>query len=196
MPAEHLRVGGARLVVLVEGASDRAAVHALAAREDRDLTGEGIVVLAMGGATNIGHYVRRLGPAGQRRLLAGLCDEGETRFFTRALTEAGPGTVETVADLARQRFFVCSRDLEEELIRALGTERVLALLSKHRDLSPYETFCRQPTQRGRPEADRLHRFLGTHSGRKIAYGSRLVAALERDRVPAPLAGLLSAIKLS
>jgi hypothetical protein len=37
----------------------------------------------------------------------------------------------------------------------------------------------------------LRRFLGTHSGRKIAYGALLAEALELERAPRPLDALLS-----
>ena len=35
--------------------------------------------------------------------------------------------------------------------------------------------------------------MGTRSGRKIRYGHLLAAALDLTRIPAPLAGLLSAV---
>ena len=48
--------------VLVEGESDRQAVLAAASAEGRDLADEGILVVAMGGATNIERAVRTYGP--------------------------------------------------------------------------------------------------------------------------------------
>ncbi|MCM0678822.1 hypothetical protein NCC78_29740, partial [Micromonospora phytophila] len=54
----------AHTVVLVEGVSDRAAVETLAARRGRDLDAEGVRVVAMGGATNIGHFLDLPGPRG------------------------------------------------------------------------------------------------------------------------------------
>src|SRR5947209_6098038 len=90
---------GARAVILVEGASDRIAVQTLAERQGRDLAAEGISVLAMGGATNIGHYLERFGPQGADLALAGLYDEAEGRFFRRALAGAGRGTSSTTLDL-------------------------------------------------------------------------------------------------
>ena len=100
-----------KTVVLVEGESDKCAVETLAARLGRDLAGDGVEVLAMGGATNIGHFVRGLGSEVQ---LLGLYDAGEQRIFQRALGED---------DLERIGFFECNADLEDELIRALGFER-------------------------------------------------------------------------
>jgi hypothetical protein len=58
-------VSGAHTVVLVEGDSDKSAIEALAQRRGRDLAAEGISLVAMGGATNIGTYIRRFGPPGR-----------------------------------------------------------------------------------------------------------------------------------
>ena len=75
----------AHTAVLVEGDSDRQAVLAAAAAEGRDLVDEGIVVVAMGGATNIERAVRTYGPKGRDQGLVGLCDEPELRYFERFL---------------------------------------------------------------------------------------------------------------
>jgi predicted ATP-dependent endonuclease of OLD family len=52
----------ARLAILVEGDSDRAAVLALARALGTDLADSGVVVVAMGGITNTARYVSELGP--------------------------------------------------------------------------------------------------------------------------------------
>lgn len=49
-----------RTAVLVEGFSDRLAVEALAQRLGRHLASDGIAVLPIGGAPNIGAFVRHL----------------------------------------------------------------------------------------------------------------------------------------
>src|SRR5204863_9579655 len=49
-------------VVLVEGESDRAALLALAARQGWDPAAEGVAVLAMGGVTNVGHFLADVDP--------------------------------------------------------------------------------------------------------------------------------------
>ena len=51
-----------RAVVLVEGASDQLAVEALAARRGRDLDAEGVSVVSIGGAGNIGRFLQLFGP--------------------------------------------------------------------------------------------------------------------------------------
>jgi OLD-like protein len=80
---------GARAVVLVEGASDRSALEALAARTGRDLPEEGVAVLAIGGAQAIRRSLELYGPRGLDLRLAGLCDAGEEEHFRRALELAG-----------------------------------------------------------------------------------------------------------
>src|SRR5438105_15820724 len=89
--ARARRNPGSCAVVLVEGMSDQAAVQTLAERSGRDLRAEGVFVVPMGGATNIGHFVDLFGPAGYGVRLAGLCDQGEERDFRRSLAWAGPG---------------------------------------------------------------------------------------------------------
>jgi hypothetical protein len=172
----------AAAAVLVEGASDQAALTTLAVRRGRDLSGEGVVVVPMGGATNIGHFLEVFGPRGFGVRLAGLCDEGEEPAFRRGLERAG---------LERLGFFVCVTDLEDELIRALGVAATEQLIGEQGELGSFRTFVKQPAQRARPREQQLRRFLGTRSGRKIRYGHVLAAALDLTRVPRPLAGVLA-----
>ncbi|MEU5537556.1 TOPRIM nucleotidyl transferase/hydrolase domain-containing protein [Streptomyces sp. NPDC020362] len=179
--AARLRV---RAAVLLEGPSDVAAVGALAARRGRNLAAEGVCVLSMGGAMNVGRFARLLGPPGLGLRLAGLCDEGERPFYARGLERAGA---------AQQGIFVCAADLEDELIRALGVTRVAELVGAEGDLRALQTFLRQPAQQGRSSQQQLRRFLGTKKGRKIRYGRVLVEALDPDRVPAPLDDLLASL---
>lgn len=179
-----------RAVVFVEGLSDQRALEALAARLGRDLDAEGIVVMPIGGATPIGHYLRRYGPRGLNVRLAGLCDAGEEAFTRRALEREGFGSHLTRADMEALGFFVCGLDLEDELIRSLGATRVLDIVAAQRELASFRRFQKQPAQRLRPVEPQLRRFLGTRAGRKIRYGSLLVDALDLDDVPRPLDRLL------
>ncbi|RSS99069.1 ATP-dependent endonuclease [Streptomyces sp. WAC07149] len=175
---------GVASVVLVEGPSDLAAVETLAARLDRDLPAEGVCVVSMGGAMNVGRYARILGPAGLGLRLTGLCDEREQPYFDRGFQRAGA---------PRPEVFVCVRDLEEEFIRALGVPRVEGVVEAEGDLVPWQTFVRQPAQRGRDPHHRMRRFLGTKKGRKIRYGHLLAQALDPALLPAPLDGLFTAL---
>lgn len=177
-------------MILVEGRSDQAAVRALAARRGRDLEAEAVAIVAMGGVTNLRHYVEVLGPQGADLDIAGLYDEPEAGTVRRGLMASGTPADE---DLTVQGFHVCRRDLEDELLRALGVDAVLRILERDGELGRFRTFQRQPAQRERPVTAHLHRFLGIRSGRKIRYGRLLVEALDLDRVPAPLDAVLAEV---
>ncbi|MFE9929768.1 TOPRIM nucleotidyl transferase/hydrolase domain-containing protein [Streptomyces sp. NPDC005533] len=184
-PASELAARlGVRTAVLLEGPSDLAAVETLAARRGRDLAAEGVCVVPMGGAMSVARYADLLGPPGLGLRLAGLCDAGEQGFFDRGLTRARA---------PRRGIFVCVADLEEELIRALGTPKVEEVVEIEGDLRSWQTFVRQPAQHGRSREQQLRRFLGTKKGRKIRYGRLLVEALDLDEVPAPLDDLLASL---
>jgi hypothetical protein len=171
--------GDVASVILVEGVSDAVAVEALAERGGRDLERERVCVIPMGGVTNVAKFLNILGPSGLDLSLVGLCDIDRERHLRRALARAG---------LADARFFVCDADLEDELIRALGTDTLQQILDVEGDLRAFRTFQNQPAQRSRPIDAQLRRFLGTTAGRKERYARILVEAL--DRVPPPLADLL------
>jgi hypothetical protein len=173
---------GLRTVVLVEGVSDQAALERLAVRRDRDLDAEGVCIVPLGGATSIGRFLDLVGPHGLGVTIAGLCDRAEQGFFHRALERAGLGL---------DGFFVCDPDLEGELIRALGVAAVEDVIELEGETRAYDIFRQQPAQRERSDEHRLHRFMGTHGGRKEQYGRALVDALDLDRVPKPLDDLLA-----
>ncbi|MEU5635202.1 TOPRIM nucleotidyl transferase/hydrolase domain-containing protein [Streptomyces rishiriensis] len=184
-PAGELaEVLGVRTAVLVEGLSDLAAVEALAVGRGRDLAAEGVCVMPMGGAMSVGRYAALLGPAGLGLRLIGLCDEREKPFFDRGLDPTWT---------PRPRIHVCTADLEDELIRALGPARVEQIVEAEDELRAWRTFVRQPAQYGRPREQQLRRFMGTKKGRKIRYGRVLVEALAPDRAPAPLDDLFAGL---
>jgi hypothetical protein len=213
----------ARSIVLVEGTSDQLALQVIAGRRGRDLGREGISIVAMGGATNLGHFLDRFGPRGLDVRLAGLCDAGEEPGFRRALERAGlgsglacsglsrsdqtrsdptrseparsepTGAGPTRTDLERLGFFVCVADLEDELIRALGVPAVEQVIEGQGDLRSLRRFQNQPAQRGRAAQAQLRRFMGTRSGRKAQYARLLAEALDLGQVPRPLDGVLSSV---
>ncbi len=168
-----------RTVVLVEGESDRVAVTTLARRSGRDLGAEGVDVVAMGGATNVHRFLGRYADPSTGLRVAGLCDLAERRFFARAVRRHS------------FTFFVCERDLEDELIRCLGADRVVEVVADQGEAGALATFRQQPAQRSRPVEAQLHRFLGTHSGRKSQYARALVEALPAGVSPPPLDRLLA-----
>ena len=162
-----------RSVVLCEGPSDCGAVETLARRRGRDLGAEGVAVVPMGG---YGNLPRVLGRYRDVRL-AGLYDVGEERHLLRALRCADR------AELERTGFYACTRDLEDELTRAVGPEGMERVLAEQGELRAFRTYQKQPAHRDRPLEEQLHGFMWN---RKQRYAVLLVEALDLDRVPRPL----------
>jgi hypothetical protein len=162
-----------RGVVLVEGTSDRSAVETLARRRGRDLQAEGVAIVPMGGYGNLPLLLGRYRDVP----LAGLYDVGEERHFLRALGRADRG------ELERAGFFACTRDLEDELTRAVGPEGVESVLAEQGELRAFRTYQKQPAHRARPLEEQLYGFMWN---RKQRYAVLLVEALELERVPRPL----------
>jgi hypothetical protein len=189
------RVGTAeaepRAVVLVEGISDRVALETLALRRGRDLAAERVAVVPIGGAQAIGRFLTRFGPEGLGLELAGLCDAGEERDFQRALERAGIGSNLSRVDMERLGFYVCEADLEDELIRTLGSGTVELIVDAQGELGSFRTLQKQPAWQGRPTEEQLHRFMGSGGSRKIRYAALLVQALDLADVPRPLDGVLN-----
>jgi hypothetical protein len=167
-----------RGIVLVEGTSDRRALETLARRRDRDLEAEGIAIVPMGG---FGNLPRVLGQYRDVRL-AGLYDAGEERHFLRALGCADRDELERVG------FYACTRDLEDELTRAVGPDGMERVFTEQGELRAFRTYQRQPAHRDRPLEDQLHGFMWN---RKQRYAELLVEALDLERIPRPLDRVLA-----
>lgn len=185
------RVDEALAVVFVEGISDQIALHTLALRRGRKLEAEGVLILPVGGAQGIVHYLPRLGPMGANLRLAGLCDAGEAKIFRRKLAQARIGSPQTRADMENLGFFVCVDDLESELIRAVGPGQVEAIFEAQGDLAAFHTLQNQPPWRARPVEAQMRRFLGSGARRKLRYAHLLVESVDLDRVPHPLDAVLA-----
>jgi hypothetical protein len=166
-----------KAVVLVEGESDRIAVKTLATRRGRDLAAEGIAVLAVGGAHAFERVLRTL----TVERVAGLYDRGEEAVVRRGLDRAG---------VAPHRFYACDPDLEGELVRALGPERMLRLIEERGQLAAFRTYQRQADKHALSLEAQLHGWL--HNW-KVRYAATLVEALDLDRVPPPLDGVLGSV---
>jgi hypothetical protein len=169
-----------RGVVLVEGTSDRGAVEALARRRGRDLETEGIAIVPMGGFGNLPRFLARY----RSLRLSGLYDAGEEKHFLSAL-----GCDDRVK-LERLGFYACTRDLEDELTRALGPDGMERVLAEQHELRAFRTYQKQPAHRGRPVEEQLHGFMWN---RKQRYAVLLVEALDLERIPRPLDRVLAYI---
>jgi hypothetical protein len=159
-------------VILVEGITDRIALESVAERLGLGL--DGVEIVPIGGA----QAVRRVAAKYDGGELVGLCDAGEERFFRRALGDA---------------VFVCTADLEDELLRALGPERAEAVLAAQGDLETFRNFQNQPYWRGRPVDAQLRRWLQASDNRGKRYPPLLIGALDPAEIPAPLAGVLAVV---
>ena len=187
--------GNSRSILLVEGVSDRIAIETLAERRGLDLAAEGVSVIAMGGATQIGTYLDQYGPRGLGLRLAGLYDAGEAGVVGRSLGRAGLGSDLTSEAMEALGFYMCVNDLEDELIRAVGMEAIERVVESAGDLRAFRTFQVQPAWRGRPFDRQFRRFLGAGARRKIRYASLLVQAMDLSRTPRPLEAVLEHIRL-
>jgi hypothetical protein len=157
-------------IVLVEGVTDRIALEAVARRLDLDL-GE-TEIAPIGGA----QAIRRAAAQHDGERVVGLCDAGEERWFRRVLGDAT---------------YVCVKDLEDELIRALGPVRVEDVVAAQGELDTFRSFQNQVFWRGQPVERQLRRWL-QNGGRQHRYPPLLIEAMEPDEIPRPLAGVLAA----
>ena len=179
-------------LLLVEGNSDRLAVEALAVRLGRDLAAVHVRVVSMDGITNLHHRLGELARRPVRPRVLGLFDAAEIAYVQRVLEGGGLGSASTLPELAALGFFACEPDLEGELIRALGVDRMQQLLAEHGEIARFRRFQHQPAQRGRPTDAQLRRFLGTHAGRKAQFAPLMIDALEEPRIPAAMRALIEA----
>lgn len=174
-----------RTVVLLEGATDAAAVRVAAASLHRSL--DDVDLVDLGGVTNVGKALDRLQQAAPGPVVLGLCDAGEVHVVRRALQRGQLAPV----DLAERGFFVCSRDLEDELIRALGVARALTVVESVGLAEKFATLQQQPAWIGQPVQAQLHRFCGVASGRKLLLATAFAEALPASDLPEPLTNLVT-----
>lgn len=186
-----LRIDRPRTIVLVEGPSDVAALRALAATHALDLAD--VEIRSLGGVTNIRRALTEVASVHPGASVLGLCDAGETAYVERALLALGH-PVRDASDLGSYGFFVCHRDLEDELIRALGARRVVGVIADLRLTDKLDTLLQQPQWAGRPIEEVLHRFCGVASGRKELIAGAMAAALAEGEAPEPMALLLDRLR--
>ena len=130
------------------------------------------------------------GPHGRDVRLAGLYDSPVEDRIRRSLETAGIGDGNSRAELESFRFYRCVTDLEDEMIRALGPGEVEHIVAAEGELRSLRSLQHMPFHRHRPVDDQLHRFIGSHSGRKYRYARSLARSLDLANLPTPLAGLL------
>lgn len=184
-------IESARCVVLVEGISDQIALDAIAARRGRDLGAEGIVIIPVGGAHAIARYLVRFGPEGEGLAVTGMCDAGEEDIVRRALALSGFGHPKNRAEMEALGFFVCVKDLEDELIRASGRQTIETLLASQGDLPAFQTLQQQPAWRQQGFDAQMHRWLRAGARRNLRYARLLVDAVDPAQIPQSLEALMT-----
>lgn len=123
--------------------------------------------------------------------MAGLYDAPEEEFVRRGLAAAGvEGT-----DLAGLGFFRCRRDLEDELIRAVGQDGVEEVIEANGEGRSLRLLAQMPAQVGWTRLELVRRFMGSQSGRKRRYAELLVRAAGPERIPQPLVDLLDRVRI-
>lgn len=180
-------------IVLVEGESDRLALHAVARRLGVQLDDSAVQLRSMDGITNLRRHLSGLRAAGvPRHRVLGLYDANELQQVARTLADSAFAVQlpATLPGLERVGFFACVRDLEDEAIRAADTETIELALAASGDLSRFRTFQAQPAQRERPLEAQLHRFAGTAGGRKARFAVDIIERLSLERMPWPLVALI------
>ena len=84
------------------------------------------------------------------------------------------------------------KDIEDELLRAVGVPRVEELLAAQGELQTFRNFQNQPAWRGRPAAEGLPRWLQSADRRRYRYLPLLVEMLEPNEIPRRSSGVLAA----
>jgi hypothetical protein len=166
-------------VVLVEGVSDAIALEVIAVRVGRMLRDEGVAIVPMGGATNIGRFLSLFVSSDRDVRLAGLYDVDQEDHVMRKLDQAGVG---------RGGFYACDRDLEDELLRRLPPGRIEGIMEREGDLKSFRTMQNEPHHRQRPYDQQIHRFVGRW---RYRYARLLASEVDLARIPLPLSALLA-----
>jgi hypothetical protein len=183
---------GCRVWVLLEGASDVAAVRVVAERAGISLADHGIHLVDMHGATTIRRHLSAAGEAADSPRVLGMCDAPEAPYFVRALRRIGCA-VESADELPWWGFQVCERDLEDELMRDLGEQGIREVLEGLGLTQRLAMLTQQPAWVSGTFHEQVHRFAGAASGRKELMAGAMAEALDMDQLPKPLAGLLDAM---
>ena len=173
------RAGDAAAVVLVEGLSDAIAVEVIAARCGRDLRGERVDVVPMGGITNLGRFVSLFSVPGHEIKLAGLYDVDAEDHVCKTLEIESP---------ERVGFYACVEDLEDEFIRSIGVAAVEQIVEREGQLRSFRKMQREPHHRGGDLTQKLHQFVGRW---RYRYARLLAEAVDVGSVPRPVQSVLA-----
>lgn len=181
----------ARVFVLLESANDVAAVQVFARKLEIDTSAAEFVNLQ--GTTNIGRIMKDIRQVRSDADVVGLCDAADTRSAEKALNDDGL-PVQDATDLPMYGFFVCERDLEDELIRALGADAARTALLNSGLASKFDALRTQPEWADKSIAEQVDKFCHSASGRKELAAAVLADAVPADAIPEPVSMLLDRIR--
>lgn len=180
-------------LVLVEGESDAEAVRALADLIGCDLNSGQVQIVPAGGVTNFSAVLSQLLRLHPGVGVCGLYDIADERYVRKALARVG-AKIAADQPLDAAGFFACVADLEDELIRALGSATVERVLEAQGELASFRRFQGMPQHRNTHVHRQLRRFLGTRATRKIRSARNLVQVMDAMNLPRPLSQLASRLR--
>lgn len=177
----------AKRIMFVEGPSDRLAILSLAKKNNLSLDSLGVSVIALNGAGILAWFLKLFGPAGFQLPVCGICDLDHASQWSKVLENSGLGKNLSRSDMEKIGFFVCDRDMEDELVRALGDAVVLQAIDENGDIKDWNLFCQQSNNKVLAQPAQIRAFLAAK--RKVLYAPILVSKLSTT-VPRPLKEVL------
>jgi predicted ATPase len=177
----------ARQVVFVEGITDYQAVRAVAAKLGRNLDAEGVAVVALDGAASLATFLQIMGPYGLDLPVCGICDVDYEADWCSDLTAVGL-TVASRQDLNALGFYVSDRDLEDELLTAIGTTAAQMVFANEGATARFQSYAQQPANQGKTLHDQIRGFV---QSKKVYWTPRLAAAVTPAAVPSSIQDLLN-----
>jgi predicted ATP-dependent endonuclease of OLD family len=173
--------------MFVEGPSDRLAILSLAKKNNLSLDSLGVSVIALNGAGILTWFLKLFGPTGFQLPVCGICDLDHLSQWSKVLENLGLGKSLSRSEMEKIGFFVCDRDMEDELVKALGDAAVLQAIDENGDTQDWNVFCQQPNNKTLARAAQIRAFLAAK--RKVIYAPILVSKLSAT-VPRPLQQVL------
>jgi len=128
-----------RTLVLAESDRDGAAVRALAGLIGCDLGLHHIQIWSAAGVTNFPRVLADFVHTHPMADFCGMYDVADERHVRRAFARAAI-PIAAHESLESFSFFACVADLEDELIRALGTKAVEHVLEAQAELNTFQRF--------------------------------------------------------
>jgi len=156
---------------------------------NRNFDAEGVTILNLQGGGGFAAHYELFGPPGLKMDVLGLCDEDKEQTWIDALQNAGVPVADR-AFLNAKGFYVCMKDLEDELISSLGIPAVQAIISAQGAGPAFAAFAQQPKKKTLSATDQLRGFI---HGDNIRWVIHLIDALDLAKLPGALNALMSKV---